>query len=743
VANLHAFARLYGVVRWFHPSDAAAVLDWDRFAVDGVHRVADAPDTRVLRTRLMELFGPVAPTMQIVSDGGMFLNVPALHPTSTTGLDVIAWQHKGYGDSTIATGYASKRLHRDRVTAQPGALFASLSQSLDATPFRGSRVRLRGKLRTGAHARGQLWLRIDRGELSGFFDNMGEHPLVSETWSSGEIIGTVASDATQIIFGALNTSPGTVWYDDLELSAESEDGSWRPIEIQDAGFEASDPFTSWHMGIGRSAPALSIDGWNVVVDHKLPASGAASLRIEPATTIITRELFGQAPAPAETLDVDLGSGLRARIPIALYAKGDRTIGDDPETARSAQTVPRPPSISGFDPLTGAADVIVFWNVLEHFWPYWNTVPGSWSKALDVALADSADDHSVADHVTTLERLSAGSPDGHIIFDCPGAGQRAYPPFAVDLVESQVVVTTSSDSAIERGDVILSVNGRPATEQLAMEEAHLSGSQQWRMVSALQRFDTGPVDSVTNLRLRRDDHELNATVPRVRESVVDTPLHSPIEPFDDGTYYVDLSRATMAEIDAVITRLAAAPGVVFDLRGYPRHNHQVLSYMMTRPDDLKGWESIPLIIRPDSASMPAGWEDTSTWNMPRLSVRQPHIRGRIAFMTGPGAISSAETFMALVAYYHLGEIVGSATAGTNGDIAQITLPTSCVTWFTGRRVTNPAGGQHHLIGVQPTIPASRSISGIRAGRDEVLEKALSYVRSGSKPAPKNARVPSQP
>src|SRR4051794_36677784 len=28
VMNLHAFARLYGVLRWFHPSDAAATVDW-------------------------------------------------------------------------------------------------------------------------------------------------------------------------------------------------------------------------------------------------------------------------------------------------------------------------------------------------------------------------------------------------------------------------------------------------------------------------------------------------------------------------------------------------------------------------------------------------------------------------------------------------------------------------------------------------------------------------------------------
>jgi len=88
-------------------------------------------------------------------------------------------------------------------------------------------------------------------------------------------------------------------------------------------------------------------------------------------------------------------------------------------------------------------------------------------------------------------------------------------------------------------------------------------------------------------------------------------------------------------------------------------------------------------------------------------------------------------MALVEYYHLGEIVGAATAGTNGDIAQITMPTSCTTYFTGRRVTKPDGSRHHLVGIQPTIPASRTISGVIAGRDEVFERAVAYLRAGTK------------
>jgi C-terminal processing protease CtpA/Prc len=234
-----------------------------------------------------------------------------------------------------------------------------------------------------------------------------------------------------------------------------------------------------------------------------------------------------------------------------------------------------------------------------------------------------------------------------------------------------------------------------------------------------------------MRLRRGDRDLAVSVARTDRRVAEQPHRAPIDRFDDGIYYVDLSRAPMSDINAVMNRLAAAPGVVFDLRGYPRTNHGVLSHLVTHIDDLKGWELIPLVIRPDSGSAPVAWEDTSTWNMPAISVMQPHIGGRVAFLTGPRAASYSESIMALVEHYRLGAIVGVATTGTNGDIAQIMMPTGCSTFFTGRRVTRPDGTRHHLLGIQPTIPASRTLAGLTAGRDEVLEKGVAYVRGASK------------
>jgi len=151
----------------------------------------------------------------------------------------------------------------------------------------------------------------------------------------------------------------------------------------------------------------------------------------------------------------------------------------------------------------------------------------------------------------------------------------------------------------------------------------------------------------------------------------------------------------------------------------------LSHLLTRPDDSKAWLAVPHVIRPDhsSSAMP-NW-DTSGWEMP---VLQPHIGGRVAFLTGPGAASYAESVMGLVEHYHLGEIVGSPTAGANGNVAQIAEPSGCSSSFTGLRVTKSDGSRFHLIGVLPTIPVSRTIAGVVAGRDEVLERALAYVRA---------------
>jgi C-terminal processing protease CtpA/Prc len=80
----------------------------------------------------------------------------------------------------------------------------------------------------------------------------------------------------------------------------------------------------------------------------------------------------------------------------------------------------------------------------------------------------------------------------------------------------------------------------------------------------------------------------------------------------------------------------------------------------------------------------------------------------------------------VEHYRLGEIVGQPTAGANGNVNYFTLPGGYNVFWTGMRVLKHDHSQHHLIGIRPTVPARRSLKGVRQGRDELLEKALEII-----------------
>jgi C-terminal processing protease CtpA/Prc len=100
--------------------------------------------------------------------------------------------------------------------------------------------------------------------------------------------------------------------------------------------------------------------------------------------------------------------------------------------------------------------------------------------------------------------------------------------------------------------------------------------------------------------------------------------------------------------------------------------------------------------------------------------------KVAFLTDARAISYAETFMGIIEHYKLADIVGSATAGTNGNINPFTLPGGYRVIWTGMKVLKHDGSRHHGVGIQPTVPVARTIKGITEGRDEVLERAMEIL-----------------
>ncbi len=111
----------------------------------------------------------------------------------------------------------------------------------------------------------------------------------------------------------------------------------------------------------------------------------------------------------------------------------------------------------------------------------------------------------------------------------------------------------------------------------------------------------------------------------------------------------------------------------------------------------------------------------------MQPKAPRFHGKVAFLTDGRAISYAETYLGIIEHYKLAAIVGSPTAGTNGNVNPFSLPGGIQVIWIGTKVLKHDGSRHHGVGILPTIPATRTIRGVTEGRDEVLDRAIAVVR----------------
>jgi C-terminal processing protease CtpA/Prc len=104
-------------------------------------------------------------------------------------------------------------------------------------------------------------------------------------------------------------------------------------------------------------------------------------------------------------------------------------------------------------------------------------------------------------------------------------------------------------------------------------------------------------------------------------------------------------------------------------------------------------------------------------------------GKVLILVNELTQSSAE-FHAMALRAVPGALVlGSTTAGADGNVSAIVLPGNVTTRITGVGMYYPDGRETQRIGIVPDIEVKPTIKGISEGRDEVLEKAVQLIKAG--------------
>lgn len=385
----------------------------------------------------------------------------------------------------------------------------------------------------------------------------------------------------------------------------------------------------------------------------------------------------------------------------------------------------------------------FWNIVEYWFPYRDIIDEDWDEVLLDSIPRFLATKDKADYLLELARLFARINDGHAnvresIYVRPPGGRQS-PPFSIRMVEGKPFVWRSYDlvdsgktiSAVGMiyqlhfGDVILGVDGRPVDELFRVAAPFIGASNKASKERLIAQFLLNGNTDYVSVRVERDGQILDVSNRRLaRESLdIDGQLWhdrdgETFQLLSDEVAYLKLSTIDGSKIAEYINSARGTKGLVIDIRSYPS------SFVVFALGQHLIRESTPFArFTRGNLAEPGSflWTDPIV-----LEPAAPRYSGKIVILVDEDSQSQSE-YTAMAFRAAPGAIVvGSQTAGADGNITRIPLPGGFTGWMSGIGVFYPDKVATQRIGIVPEIEVRPTIEGLRAGRDEVLEVAIRQI-----------------
>ena len=494
----------------------------------------------------------------------------------------------------------------------------------------------------------------------------------------------------------------------------------------------------------------------VDADTPIPAAAHALQAAGKGTIVASAKL--RSVDIGDVVDVDLAGGAKAQIRISeptWPAPIADVIAKDPlararEVAKHPKAAPRAKKPLALPPLRVRDDAdyattpypsrerrllagIRLWAVIDRLYPYRYLIR-DWDAVLREMLPRLEQAADAEAYGRVLREMGARIGDGHVnVFPAKwDMKTRGIAPFETRLIEGKLAVIRVLDDAtklgIAVGDVIETIDGKPVAEKLAALRPVTTGStDEARDQHAAQAAFGGDNGSTIKIGVRDARGKLRE-IAVTRKNDYAMALHAePTGPhwkkLPGNIGYVDLRLLTVPEVDQMFTELGAMKALVFDMRGYPKGTAWAIAPRINTKQAKYGAQFLAPLVRGQNEATDV--RERFFQDLPP-GEGAPLYKGKIVMLIDDRAISQSEHTCLFFQEAAGVTFVGSPTAGANGDITVMRLPGGLRMSFTGQEVRHVDGKQLQRVGIQPHVVVRPTLAGIRAGKDEVLDRALAVI-----------------
>ncbi|WP_028100402.1 S41 family peptidase [Pseudoduganella violaceinigra] len=378
--------------------------------------------------------------------------------------------------------------------------------------------------------------------------------------------------------------------------------------------------------------------------------------------------------------------------------------------------------------------IKLWATIERQYPARDLLGSSWDEALLACIQRMATVEDNLQYAQALQAMLVHLGDNHAwVWSRALSAHRgkADLPLSLAVIENKVIVIGADaahpeSGALAAGDEVLAIDGEPVASMMDRLRPQISSATGSGMVHAvLRRLLSGAPDSLARLTVSGPDGARQVEIRRriLDEELVQRPAGAAMRYLGNDLAYVDLDRLQQAEVPAMFAFIAGRRGVIFDLRGYPHGT----AWDIARRLNVKHAAFGPGIHAPFASGLPAPAPQRLSYAQPLRAPDGPLFTGKVAVLIDSRTMSQSEHTVQMFESAAPITLIGSRSVGTNGDLRHLVLPGKVTVSFSGLEITHADGRRMQQAGIAPHLEVRPTVAGVRAGRDEVLERAERFLR----------------
>lgn len=377
----------------------------------------------------------------------------------------------------------------------------------------------------------------------------------------------------------------------------------------------------------------------------------------------------------------------------------------------------------------------YWNMIQYFYPYKHLIGADWNAVLYEFIPQFIGDRNESEYAMTAMKLIASIHDTHAnIWGPPLKGVTSYrgdfaPPFLAKFIENKLVVaafysdTSKIKTLLKRGDVITSINGISVDSLIKKYLPVTPASNYERQLRDMPgNYLLRSSDSVFRFDVMRDNEVIKIQQQAVKYFKLHYALFS--LPKDPGYYVLDGNIGYLypgkyhsKNLADIKNTLGGTKGIIIDMRCYPS---EFMPFTLV-PYVKSGKASFVKFGR-GSVDNPGLFKTGEPTAVPEGG----EYKGKVVVIVNSETLSQSEyTTMALQSSPNV-TVIGSKTAGADGDVCPITLPGGINTLISGLEILYPDGTETQRRGIKIDEQVKPTIAGIKDGRDELLERAKAII-----------------